>query len=217
MTRGQKRALERHWTRYGIDRPAAGPIEPEAVFGRVAPLVLEIGFGMGESLLVMAAAHPDRDYLGVEVYRPGVGHLLQCLHENGMDNVRIVSEDAAEVLQQMIPAESLHAILVFFPDPWPKKRHRKRRLVNAEFVALAASRLEGGGRLHMATDWEDYAIQMMAVLEGAADLRNCAGAGRYAERPAARQATRFERRGERLGHGVWDLLFEKRAREETGP
>jgi len=208
MTRGQQRALEQHWARYGLD--ANGPVlDLDAVFGRAAPRVLEIGFGAGEALLALAAANPQHDHIGIEVHRPGVGHLLQGLAGHDLANVRIITGDAVEVLRQRIAPGALRAVLVFFPDPWPKKRHHKRRLVNAEFAALLASRLEPGGLLHIATDWEDYAEQMLRVLETTPGLRNLAGGGGFAERPAWRQNTRFERRGERLGHVVRDLLFEK--------
>lgn len=208
MTEGQRRALEQHWERYGLE-PAAQALDLDALFGRVAPRRLEIGFGMGESLLAMAAADPRTDFLGIEVYRPGVGHLLRELQARDAGNVRVISADAVEVLTNMIPPAALDAVYLFFPDPWPKKRHHKRRLMNPGFAALAAGRLKPGGVLHMATDWEDYARQALAVLEGVPGLRNTAGAGAFSPRPEWRTATRFERRGERLGHGVWDLIFEK--------
>lgn len=209
MTEGQRRALEQHWERYGVEQ-GRDPLDLDALFGRSAPRRLEIGFGMGESLLSMAGAVPGIDFLGIEVYRPGVGHLLRELQTRDMDNVRVISADAVEVLTDMIPPAALEAIYLFFPDPWPKKRHHKRRLMNPAFASLAASRLKPGGVLHMATDWEDYAQQALEVLEGISVLRNTAGPRQFAPRPEWRTATRFERRGERLGHGVWDLIFEKR-------
>jgi tRNA (guanine-N7-)-methyltransferase len=208
MTEGQRRALELHWQRYGVEQ-SRETLDLDALFGRSAPRRLEIGFGMGESLLAMASAAPETDFLGIEVYRPGVGHLLRELEVRGIGNVRVISADAVEVLKEMIPPAALEAIYVFFPDPWPKKRHHKRRLMNSTFASLAASRLAPGGVLHMATDWEDYALQALEVLKGVSDLRNTAGPGQFAPRPEWRTATRFERRGERLGHGVWDLIFEK--------
>ncbi len=210
MTEAQRRALEQHRGEYELVL-AAQPWDLDAVFGRHAPRRLEIGFGMGESLFAMATAQPEIDFLGVEVYRPGVGHLMRRLHEHGLRNVRIVADDAVEVLGRMIAPASLEAIFLFFPDPWPKKRHHKRRLLNAGFAALAASRLAPGGVMHMATDWEDYAQQALAVLDATPGLSNTAGAGCFAPRPDWREVTRFERRGERLGHGVWDLIFRRDA------
>lgn len=210
MTGAQRRALEQYGERYEA-RFGEPPCGLDDLFGRHAPHRLEIGFGMGESLLAMAQANPGIDYLGIEVYRPGVGSFLRELHERGLNNVRVLCEDAVEVLTGRVPPASLDAIYLFFPDPWPKKRHHKRRLMNAGFAVLAASRLTPGGVLHMATDWEDYAVQALAVLDSTPGLRNTAGAGCYAARPDWRTVTKFERRGERLGHGVWDLVFEKTA------
>ncbi len=208
MTEGQRRALEHHWQRYGVEQ-GRDALDLDALFGRSALRRLEIGFGMGESLLAMAGAAPEIDFLGIEVYRPGVGHLLRELAARNIGNVRVISADAVEVLRDMIPPAALDAIYIFFPDPWPKKRHHKRRLMNPSFASLAVSRLSTGGLLHMATDWEDYAHQALEVLETVPELRNTAGPRQFAPRPEWRTATRFERRGERLGHGVWDLIFEK--------
>lgn len=208
ITEGQNQALETLWPRYGLD--SALPFEPAAAFGRKAPLILEIGFGNGESLAAMAAAAPERDFLGVEVHRPGVGHLLLRARELDLRNLRVYCADATDILREKIAPGSLAGIQVFFPDPWPKKRHHKRRLVNSEFARLAAERLAPGGVLHCATDWAPYAEWMLEALERCDALRNLAGAGRFAERPAHRPQTKFETRGARLGHGVWDLLFEKR-------
>ncbi len=210
ITGAQRDALARLWPRYGVDT-AAVACDADALFGRRAPRMLEIGFGAGESLLAMAAAHPENDYLGIEVYRPGVGRLLKALEEQGIDNVRVISEDAVEVLSRWLPAESLDAVYLFFPDPWPKKRHHKRRILQPEFVALVGSRLREGGLFHMATDWEDYALQMMDVMSRAPGFSNVAGAGCFAERPDWRTETRFERRGERLGHAVYDLIFTRQS------
>ncbi len=190
-------------------------LDLEALFGRNAPRTLEIGFGNGESLAAMAEAAPEQDFLGVEVHRPGVGHLLLRIEALGLENVRVISHDAVEVLEHHIPDRSLDRVLLFFPDPWPKKRHHKRRILQPAFVELVARKLRPGGIFHMATDWEEYAQQMLETMEAAAGFENVAGPGRFSPRPADRPATKFERRGERLGHGVWDLLFRRRG--ETPP
>ena len=208
LTPGQRRALERLWPVYGIEA-GGGPLEFAALFGRAAPVWLEIGFGNGEALLEMAAGHPERDWLGVEVHRPGVGRLLRGLEAGGLENVRVLQEDAVEVLQERIPPASLAGICLFFPDPWPKKRHHKRRILQPPFTALVRDRLEPGGRFHFATDWRDYAEQALAVLEATPGLENLAGPGRFSPRPETRPLTRFERRGRALGHGVWDLLYRR--------
>jgi tRNA (guanine-N7-)-methyltransferase len=184
------------------------PLDFEALFGRRAPVVVEVGSGMGETTVRIAAANPDRDYLAIEVHAPGVGSLLRQVSEQGLANVRVVQHDAVEVLREMVPEGSLAAIHAFFPDPWPKKRHHKRRLIQPAFAQLAASRLAPGGILHVATDWEDYAHHVLAVLDATASLRNTAAG--FAARPAARPETKFERRGLGLGHGVWDIVFERR-------
>jgi tRNA (guanine-N7-)-methyltransferase len=210
ITQAQNQALETLWPLYGLD-PAL-PFEPSAIFGRDAPLILEIGFGDGESLAEMAAAAPAKDFLGVEVHKPGVGHLLLRARDSGLSNIRVYCADAVDILREKIALASLDGLQVFFPDPWPKKRHRKRRLVNPEFARLAAERLKLGGVLHCATDWAPYAEWMLEVLEACGSLRNLAGASGFAERPGHhRPPTKFEARGARLGHGVWDLLFEKSA------
>lgn len=188
-------------------------VDLDAVFGRAAsesgpaPHVLEIGFGMGEGLAETAAAHPDTDFLGVEVHTPGVGALLKQVGERGLTNVRVIQHDAVEVLERMIAPDSLAGVRVFFPDPWHKKRHHKRRLIRAPLVALLASRLAPGGYLHLATDWEDYAAQMLAVLSAEPLLANTGTD--FVPRPDTRPLTKFEQRGLRLGHGVWDLLFRR--------
>jgi tRNA (guanine-N7-)-methyltransferase len=209
LTAGQQRALETLWPRFGI-APADGPIDFEALFRRRAPVTLEIGFGNGESLAAQAQAAPERDFIGVEVHRPGIGHLLVEIARRGLGNVRILGEDAVEVLERRIPPGSLDAVQIFFPDPWHKKRHHKRRLVQAEFVALLASRLRPGGLLHLATDWEDYAAHMAAVLAEASELFVPEGQQPAPQRPVHRPETRFERRGERLGHAVSDFLYRRR-------
>ncbi|GAB4171112.1 MAG: tRNA (guanosine(46)-N7)-methyltransferase TrmB [Rhodocyclaceae bacterium] len=187
-------------------------LDLEAAFGRRAPVILEIGFGMGETTAALAAANPDKDYLGIEVHTPGVGALLKRIAELGLTNVRVIQHDAVEVLEHMIGEGALAAIHILFPDPWPKKRHHKRRLVQPGFARLAASRLRPGGSLHLATDWAEYAEQMLAVLGAEPLLEN--GAAGYAPRPAWRPPTRFEQRGLRLGHPVRDLLFLRRALPE---
>jgi tRNA (guanine-N7-)-methyltransferase len=178
------------------------------LFGRAAPRILEIGFGMGETTASIAAAHPDVDYLGIEVHTPGVGSLLKLIDARGLSNLRLIQHDAVEVLREMIAPGSLDGAHIFFPDPWPKKRHHKRRLVQTDFIALLASRLKPGGYLHLATDWQEYAEQMLAVLSAEPQLENTADG--YAPRPDYRPQTKFETRGLKLGHGVWDIVLRKK-------
>jgi tRNA (guanine-N7-)-methyltransferase len=202
----QQRAYAELMPRLGVPYGAT-PLDFQRIFGRDAPVVVEIGSGMGETTVRIAAENADNDYLAIEVHAPGVGSLLRRVEEEGLTNLRVVQHDAVEVLREMVPEGSLAGIHVFFPDPWPKKRHHKRRLVQPAFAALAASRLARGGRLHVATDWQEYAEQVLAVLSGVPGLRNTAEG--FAPRPPWRPETKFERRGRRLGHGVWDVLFEK--------
>ncbi|HEX7970946.1 MAG TPA: tRNA (guanosine(46)-N7)-methyltransferase TrmB [Thiobacillus sp.] len=209
---GQARALAEIGPQFMLPyRPAV--LDLDTAFGRVAsdshpvPRILEIGFGMGEGLAETAAAHPENDYLGVEVHTPGVGALLKQIGERGLGNVRVVQHDAVEVLTHMLAPSSLAGIHVFFPDPWHKKRHHKRRLIQPPLVSLLASRLAPGGYLHLATDWQDYAGQMLAVLSAEPLLANTVTD--YAPRPDTRPLTKFEQRGIRLGHGVWDLVFRR--------
>lgn len=209
LTRGQQRALDTLGPQYLLDAEGP-PLDLPALFGRTAPVTLEIGFGDGESLADQAARHPERDYIGIEVHRPGVGHLLQLVERDGLTNVRLFCADAVEVLERRIPDAALDTVQIFFPDPWHKKRHHKRRLVQPEFVARMARKLAPGGRLHLATDWAEYAEHMLEVMEGAPDFANAHGADAWAPDPGDRPQTKFERRGERLGHGVWDLLFIRR-------
>jgi tRNA (guanine-N7-)-methyltransferase len=209
LTPAQQRAFDQHWTRYGRELCGA-PVAWHQVFSRRAPLVLEIGFGNGEALRWAAATDPTRDYIGIEVHRPGVGRLLNALVEDDRDNVRVYCHDAVEVLQQDIAADTLDEIRIWFPDPWHKKRHHKRRLIQPEFVALLGSRLRPGGRLHLATDWQAYAEHMHAVMDACVGFSNLAGRGASSPRPPTRPQTHFETRGQRLGHGVWDLLYRKR-------
>lgn len=204
----QQRAFAEHWPVHGLDLATDAP-DFDAVFGRSAPRVMEIGFGNGQALLFSAAQDPARDHIGVEVHAPGVGRLLNAVAEAGLRNVRLYHHDAVEVLGQAIAPGSLDEVRIYFPDPWHKKRHNKRRLLQPAFVALLASRLAIGGRLHLATDWADYAEQMWDVVDAAPDLRNTAGPRGQVPRPAWRPQTHFETRGQRLGHGVWDLLYER--------
>ena len=208
LTPGQRKALDTLWPQFGLER-AQGMITPAQVFGREAPLVLEIGYGMGQSLAAMAEAEPDKDFIGIEVHRPGVGALLMTVAQQGLGNVRSYCDDAVDILRLCIPDNSLNRLQLYFPDPWHKKRHHKRRIVQPDWVELVHQKLAPGGLLHMATDWEDYAVHMMEVMNQAQGWRNTAGNDRFASRPDWRPETKFERRGQTLGHGVWDLLFEK--------
>ena len=208
MTTAQQRAFVEHWPRYGLDPQDATPSWTK-VFGRAAPLILEIGFGNGEQLLWSSLHEPDSDFLGIEVHRPGVGRLMNALAANNVNNVRLYNHDAVSVLEQCIAPASLAGVRIYFPDPWPKQRQQKRRLIQPDFVALLATRTAPKGVLHLATDWADYAEQMREVLDHAPAWRNLHGA-EFAPRPAWRTETRFERRGLRLGHGVWDLVYERR-------
>lgn len=207
MGTGQIRALDELGPRFLLPY-APEPLDWVRAFGREAPRILEIGFGMGQATAEIAQRHPENDYLGVEVHTPGVGALLKRIGELGLENLRLVQHDAVEVLRHMQVEASLDGIHIFFPDPWHKKRHHKRRLIQPDFVALLASRLKPGGYLHLATDWDDYAQQMLAVLNDNADLSNTASD--FAPRPDYRPLTKFEQRGLRLGHGVWDLVFTRR-------
>jgi len=207
VSNAQRRAVETLLPTFGIAY-APAPLDLDAAFGRPAPKILEIGFGMGETTAQIALAHPHNDYLGIEVHTPGVGSLLRLIEAHALANVRIIQHDAVEVLNHMIAAGSLSAIHVFFPDPWPKKRHHKRRLIQPPLVHLLASRLRPGGYLHLATDWEDYALQMLEVLSAEAPLANTAEG--FAPRPDHRPLTKFESRGLKLGHRVWDIVFRRR-------
>ncbi len=209
-TIAQERALTDLWPAYGLNFGAAA-LDLDAIFGRQAPRCLEIGFGVGEVIGSLAENNPHIDYLGIEVHRAGVGRLLLRAHQGGLRNLRVICHDAVEVLKHGIANESLDEILVFFPDPWHKKRHNKRRLIDPPFVASLASKLRTGGLFRLATDWQAYAEQMLAVCNANADLKSSSVDGTYVERPQFRPPTRFERRGARLGHGVWDLAYEKAA------
>lgn len=207
LTDSQQRAMDTLMPVWGIPY-AARPLDLDAAFGRSAPKILEVGFGMGGATADIAAARPDSDFLGVEVHSPGVGNLLKLIDERKLGNLRLIRHDAVEVIDHMLSPASLDGFHLFFPDPWHKKRHNKRRLVQPPFVAKIVSRLKAGAYIHMATDWEDYAVQMLDVLSANPDLENtCAG---YAPRPEYRPLTKFEQRGINLGHGVWDLVFRRK-------
>lgn len=208
LTPGQARALEKWLPEYGVpenDRL----LDLGALFGRTAPVLLEIGFGNGDALLEMAAKHPGWNFIGIEVHRPGVGRLLMHAGEQGLSNIRVSNRDAIEVLERQVPDASLHRVMLYFPDPWPKKRHHKRRIVQPGFTRLVARKLEAGGEFHLATDWENYAEHMLEVMESAPGFTNTAGQGNFSPRPVDRPLTKFEQRGQRLGHGVWDLVYRR--------
>jgi len=208
ITEAQKRALAELVPRYGIPFESR-PLDLDAVFGRRARRVLEIGFGNGDTLIELAAASPGTDFIGAEVHPPGIGHCLLAVEQRGLANVRVVAHDAVELLGLAIPPASLDEVLLYFPDPWPKKRHHKRRIVQPAFAALVADRLRPGGRFKLATDWEPYAAWMLEVLNASPQFANVAADGGCVDRPE-RSATRFERRGKRLGHRVFDLEFVRR-------
>ena len=213
FTPAQQRAFDELWPRFGLDY-AGAPRDFDTVFGRHAPRVLEIGFGNGEALRFASRQDPERDYIGIEVHAPGVGRLLNALAEDDARNVRLYHHDAVEVLQHEIADGALDEggldeIRIYFPDPWHKKRHHKRRLVNPEFAALLVRKLAPGGRLHLATDWQDYAEQMWEVLDATPGIANRAGVRGCVPRPPWRPQTHFETRGQKLGHGVWDLLYDR--------
>lgn len=210
MTEGQQRGLDQGWPKFGLALED-GVQDFDALFGRSAPRTFEIGFGMGHSLLEMAAAAPEQDFIGVEVHKPGVGALLNGLMTQSLGNVRVYSCDALEVLRHCVSDASLDRLLLFFPDPWHKARHHKRRIVQPTFAELVRQKLKVGGVLHMATDWQPYAEYMLEVLSAAPGYQNLAADGQYVPRPEERPSTKFERRGERLGHGVWDLKFQRNA------
>nr|VFK24630.1 MAG: tRNA (guanine-N(7)-)-methyltransferase [Candidatus Kentron sp. MB]VFK27057.1 MAG: tRNA (guanine-N(7)-)-methyltransferase [Candidatus Kentron sp. MB]VFK74920.1 MAG: tRNA (guanine-N(7)-)-methyltransferase [Candidatus Kentron sp. MB] len=205
ITHAQQQALATDWERFGVE--AHHRLDLDAVFGRRAPCYLEIGFGMGDGLIEMAQAHPQCDYLGVEVYDPGLGRLLHQVSCRNITNVRVMRGDAVDILADCIMPHSLAGVLLYFPDPWPKKRHYKRRLVQPAFVSLICERLELGGHFELATDWEDYAMHMLQTLEAEPRLDNAAGPGHFSPRPNHRPLTKFERRGKVLGHRIWDLSF----------
>lgn len=207
ITSSQQQALEELWPRYGVESNQF--LNLEQLFGRKAEKHLEIGFGRGDTLVTMAKIHPERDYIGIDVHRPGIGHLLKQIEINQLTNIRICCADVVDVLQQALPPHSLDAVYLFFPDPWPKQRHHKRRLVQPYFVNLLAQRMKSGSHLYLATDWQDYAEQMLQILETTPEFINLVAQNSFAPRPAERPLTPFEQRGLRLGHPVWDLFYQR--------
>jgi len=208
MTDSQKAGWDVGFPKHGFTL-SDNKFDWDLSFDAVGPRVLEIGFGMGDSLVAMAEQNPESRYLGIEVHKPGVGKLLVDVERRGISNLKVFSDDAVQVLEDVIPVNSVDLMQIFFPDPWHKKRHHKRRLIQSDFVSLAVSRLSSSGNLHVATDWEPYAAHMMDVLSATEALENMAGDRQFSPRPESRPVTKFERRGHRLGHGVWDLLFTK--------
>ncbi|EDX5573429.1 tRNA (guanosine(46)-N7)-methyltransferase TrmB [Salmonella enterica subsp. enterica serovar Hadar] len=220
LTKGQEHALENYWPVMGVEFSEApvdfatlfgreAPVDFATLFGREAPVTLEIGFGMGASLVAMAKARPEQNFLGIEVHSPGVGACLASAHEERVENLRVMCHDAVEVLHKMIPDNSLSMVQLFFPDPWHKARHNKRRIVQVPFAELVLSKLKLGGVFHMATDWEAYAEHMLEVMSSIDGYKNLSESNDYVPRPESRPVTKFEQRGHRLGHGVWDLMFER--------
>ncbi len=207
LSTGQSRAVESLGPKFVLPFTAGLPLDYAAQFGRVAPTIVEIGFGMGHTTADVAEALPDKNFIGIEVHTPGVGGLLKMIDERGLNNLRIVQHDAVEVLQHMIADGSLAGLHIFFPDPWPKKRHHKRRLIQASSVTLFIDKLQRGGYIHLATDWQEYAEQMLDVLRAAPGIENTAE--NFAARPSYRTESNFERKGLAKGHGVWDLVFRK--------
>ena len=216
LTSGQNHALSHYWSKYGIDciaRSDVSPLDFAQIFSRSAPITVEIGFGNGSSLAEMARNAPERDFIGIEVHRPGVGHLLHLIEAYQLSNVRVIRDDAVEVLKYAIPAQSLNCVQLFFPDPWHKRKHHKRRIVQSDFVSLLASRLQPQGIFHMATDWEDYAKYMVKIMQAHPDfsrtIEHITTAQIRVEKPANRPQTKFETRGLARGHGVWDLVYQR--------
>lgn len=210
MTDGQKAAFEKYWPDYGLSLHD-GRLDVAKEFGRNAPQVLEIGFGMGGSLLQMIQSEPDKDFIGIEVHPPGVGRLINDTGKLELPNLRVFLADAIDVLEDCIADASIDRFQVYFPDPWHKKKHNKRRLIQSDFVQKIRTKLKVGGVLHLATDWEQYAEHMLEVMDAAEGYKNTMGLGQYSPRPSFRPVTKFEKRGERLDHGVWDLLYQRTA------
>ncbi len=208
LTKAQGRAIEQHWREFGVEHTKA-PLDLDAIFQRTAPRMLDIGSGMGEVVLALAKAHPENDYLAVEVHRPGIGRLLGMIAEHGISNIRIIHQDIVNVIDGQIPDQSLSAVYIHFPDPWPKRRHHKRRLVNAPFIRQLALKMRLGARLYLATDCQGLAEYMLAVCNEEPSLLNCAGSRGFSPRPAWRPVSRFERRGLRLEHGIRELIYDK--------
>lgn len=210
LSLAQQNAIDTQWPKFGLE-PGEALLDLETLFGRPnVSTIVEIGFGMGTSLAAMAERHPENNYIGIEVHRPGVGALLKLVEEKGLTNIRVFNHDAIEVLNKQIPKNSLAGVFLFFPDPWHKTKHKKRRIVQSEFASNIAKHLKTGGQFHMATDWQDYAVHMMKVMNSATDYENLSGQGEYTPRPEYRPLTKFEQRGHSLGHGVWDLIFIKK-------
>lgn len=214
LTSGQQHALNELFPRFGVDEGDI-PIDLPALFGNHHPVILEIGFGNGESLAQNAQDNPGQNYFGIEVHRPGVGHLLMRVDELQLANIRVCTQDAVDVIEQRLPPACLAGVQIFFPDPWPKKRHHKRRLIQAAFLDSLARVIQPGGSLHLATDWENYAEHMLAVADAHPAFTNTAGQGRYSPRPPSRPLTKFEQRGQRLGHGVYDLILKRNNNQES--
>ncbi|MCC8375740.1 tRNA (guanosine(46)-N7)-methyltransferase TrmB [Photorhabdus sp. HUG-39] len=208
LTNRQQQALDDLWPKMGVEYQAE-KLDMKALFGREAPIVLEIGFGMGASLVTMASQNPEKNFLGIEVHVPGVGACLASAEDENIGNLRVMCHDAIEVLENMIPDNSLEMVQLFFPDPWHKARHNKRRIVQPPFVELIKSKLKAGGVFHMATDWQPYAEHMLEVMNGVDNYLNLSENGDYVPRPSSRPITKFELRGQRLGHGVWDIMFKR--------
>lgn len=206
ITVGQKNAFEHWWPQYGLSLND-GALAIDAAFGRRALVVLEIGFGMGDSLLTMARQEPEKNFIGIEVHPPGVGRVINAAGKEQLNNLRVYMADAMDVLEDCIADNSIDRLQVYFPDPWHKKKHNKRRMIQAQFIQKLRPKLTTGGVLHLATDWENYAEQMLEVMAAAPGFKNLNAAGGYSARPDYRPITKFEKRGERLGHGIWDLLF----------
>ena len=209
MTEGQKKAYEELWPQFGISITNQ-LLDYSALFSNEHPVILEIGFGNGDSLIETARNNPQNNYIGIEVHRPGVGRLLANIERENLNNLKAIRHDAIEVLENNIPDQSLDGVCLFFADPWPKKKHHKRRIVQDSFADLCQKKLKPGGYLHMATDWEHYAQHMLKVMENRNDFNNSAGAGNYSPRPEYRPLTKFENRGQKLGHGVWDLIYTRK-------
>ncbi|WP_086934074.1 tRNA (guanosine(46)-N7)-methyltransferase TrmB [Agarilytica rhodophyticola] len=208
MTEGQKNAFDKWWPTYGLSL-FDGEVNLQETFGRQAPLVVEVGFGMGDSLLEMAKSEPEKNFIGIEVHPPGVGRLIHRAGDEQVTNLRVYMADAKDVLEDCIPDMSVSRFQLFFPDPWHKKKHHKRRIVQTDFVALVARKMRAEGCFHLATDWENYADHMMEIMSQSSEFENMSPDYLFSVKPDYRPDTKFEKRGERLGHGVWDILFKK--------
>jgi tRNA (guanine-N7-)-methyltransferase len=208
LTNAQQNALDNFWTDYGIDF-SEQPLRFDELFNNEHDVVVEIGFGNGDSLLQQAINQPHENFVGIEVHSPGVGHLIDNANKQGIQNIKVFKHDAVEVLKAQIPDSSIQKLQLFFPDPWHKKRHHKRRIIKPEFISLAHQKLKTGGHFHMATDWQPYAEEMLEQMDNAPGFINCSGRGNYSPDKDDRCETKFERRGHRLGHGVWDLIYRK--------